>query len=144
VFSGAVPGTGRRSARTSLIIGHGRSLHERTVRALVAGTREGVLFTDDIRCPIHVEDLEADLWEIALSDASGVFHLGPDALSRYDLGVLIAVRDGLEGTRLPAGQRADIAQPGALDVRLDGRARRSGCRPASAEPTSSYVETALP
>ncbi|MET9513768.1 sugar nucleotide-binding protein [Streptomyces sp. NPDC002994] len=116
-------------ARTSLIVGHGRSVHERMVHALVAGTRDGVLFTDDIRCPVHLEDLAAALWEIALSDASGVFHLaGPDALTRYDLGVLIAERDGLEGSRLPAGRRADIALPGALDVRLDGRATQERLR----------------
>jgi dTDP-4-dehydrorhamnose reductase len=107
-------------ARTSLIIGHGRSVHERTVRALAEGTRDGVLFTDDIRCPVHVEDLAAALWEIALSDAAGVFHLaGADALSRYDLGELIARREGLDGARLPAGRRADTSLHGALDVRLD-------------------------
>jgi dTDP-4-dehydrorhamnose reductase len=110
-------------ARTSLIVGHGRSAHERTVHALADGTHEGVLFTDDIRCPVHVEDLAAALWEIALSDAAGMFHLaGPDALSRHDLGVLIARRDGLDDARLPAGRRADTSLPGALDVRLDSGA----------------------
>ncbi len=71
-------------ARTSLIIGgDGQSEHERMVHALAHGTRDGLLFTDAIRCPVHVEDLAAALWEIALSDAAGVFHLaGPDALSR--------------------------------------------------------------
>lgn len=109
-------------ARTSLIIGHGRSVHERTVLDLAAGARDGVLFTDDIRCPVHVEDLAAALLELALSDAAGVFHVaGPDALSRYDLGVLIAEREGLDAARLPTGRRADSVLPGPLDVRLDGR-----------------------
>lgn len=71
-------------ARTSLIVGHGRSVHERLVHALAGGTRVGALFTDDIRCPVHVDDLAAALWEIALSDTAGMFHLaGPDALSRH-------------------------------------------------------------
>jgi len=35
--------------RTSLIIGHGGSEHERLIHALAAGTHDGVLFTDDIR-----------------------------------------------------------------------------------------------
>ncbi|MET7489831.1 sugar nucleotide-binding protein [Streptomyces sp. NPDC005538] len=110
-------------ARTSLIIGHGRSEHERMVHSLAAGTRDGVLFTDDIRCPVHVDDLAAALWELALSDAAGVFHLaGPDALSRHDLGVLIARREGIDGAQLPAGRRADACLPGALDVRLDSSA----------------------
>ncbi|MFF3889990.1 SDR family oxidoreductase [Streptomyces sp. NPDC001914] len=109
-------------ARTSLILGHGRSPHERMVHALAARTRQGVLFTDDIRCPVHVEDLATALWEIALSDAVGMFHLaGPDALSRYDLGVLIARNQGLDAADLPAGRRADTQLPGALDLRLDSR-----------------------
>ncbi|MFD8413993.1 sugar nucleotide-binding protein [Streptomyces sp. NPDC059650] len=44
-------------ARTSLITGHSRSEHEQLVHALAAGTRQGALFTDDIRCPVHVNDL---------------------------------------------------------------------------------------
>ncbi|MEI5527910.1 sugar nucleotide-binding protein [Streptomyces brasiliscabiei] len=116
-------------ARTSLILGHGRSGHERTVHDLAAGTRDGVLFTDDIRCPVHVEDLAAALWEIALSDAAGVFHLaGADALSRHDLGVLIAQHQGLDGAQLPAGRRADTNLLGALDVRLDSRATQQRLR----------------
>jgi dTDP-4-dehydrorhamnose reductase len=116
-------------ARTSLIIGHGRSVHERMVHALAVGTREGVLFTDDIRCPVHVEDLAAALWEIALSNTAGMFHLaGPDALTRHELGALIARREGLDGTRLPAGRRADTSLPGALDVRLDSRATQKRLR----------------
>ncbi|MDT0462298.1 SDR family oxidoreductase [Streptomyces gibsoniae] len=116
-------------ARTSLITGHGRSVHERMVHALADGTRDGVLFTEDIRCPVHVEDLAAALWELALSEAAGVFHLaGPDALSRHELGVLVARREALDGTRLPAGRRAGTSLPGALDVRLDSRATQERLR----------------
>ncbi|MFI1226033.1 MULTISPECIES: SDR family oxidoreductase [unclassified Streptomyces] len=108
-------------ARTSLIIGTDRrSAHERMVHELAAGTRAGALFTDDIRCPVHVTDLAAALWELAVSDAAGVFHLaGPDALSRYELGLLIARRDGIDPSLLPASRRADTRLLGALDVRLD-------------------------
>ncbi|MGW4905666.1 SDR family oxidoreductase [Streptomyces sp. NPDC004270] len=110
-------------ARTSLIIGNGQSEHERLAHALIAGTREGVLFTDDVRCPVHADDLAAALWELTRSDGAGLFHLaGPDALSRYDLGVRIARRDGLDASRLPSGRRADMRLPGPLDVRLDSRA----------------------
>ncbi|MGG2463973.1 SDR family oxidoreductase [Streptomyces sp. RGM 3693] len=109
-------------ARTSLIIGDGQSVHERTVHELAAGTRDGVLFTDDIRCPVHVTDLAAALLELASHDARGIHHLaGADALSRHELGTLIARRDGLDASRLPTGLRADSALPGAIDVRLDSR-----------------------
>ncbi|WP_326655908.1 SDR family oxidoreductase [Streptomyces sp. NBC_00385] len=109
-------------ARTSLIIGHGRSVHERLVHQLADGTVDGALFTDDIRCPVHVSDLAAAVLELASSGARGMHHVaGADALSRHDLGVLIAERDGLDASRLPTGLRADSAGPGALDVRLDSR-----------------------
>ena len=70
-------------ARTSLIIGHGRSVHEKIVHELAAGTRDGTLFSDDIRCPVHVSELAAALLELAASDAAGIHHLaGSDAVSR--------------------------------------------------------------
>ncbi|MFE2216612.1 SDR family oxidoreductase [Streptomyces canus] len=109
-------------ARTSLIIGDGGSVHERLVHELAAGTRDGALFTDDIRCPVHVADLAAALLELASGDGSGIHHLaGPDAVSRHELGVLIARRDGLDASRLPTGLRADSPLSGALSVRLDSR-----------------------
>ncbi|GAB3110298.1 sugar nucleotide-binding protein [Streptomyces calidiresistens] len=105
--------------RTSLIVGHGRSAHERAVRAMATGRRAGVLFTDDIRCPVHVDDLAAALVEIAGSDATGVLHVaGPDAMHRYELGVLLARRDGLDPRRLTPGLRSEVAPPGDLDIRL--------------------------
>ncbi|SER95729.1 dTDP-4-dehydrorhamnose reductase [Streptomyces sp. yr375] len=116
-------------ARTSLIIGHGRSVHERLVHRLVTGTFDGALFTDDVRCPVHVSDLAAALLELAASGAAGVHHLaGSDALSRHELGVLIARRDGLDASRLPAGLRAESPVPGALDVRLDSRTTQRSLR----------------
>ncbi|MEU0027476.1 sugar nucleotide-binding protein [Streptomyces sp. NPDC006335] len=109
-------------ARTSLIIGDGQSEHERMVHALAAGTRDGALFTDDVRCPVHVGDLAAALWELTLSDAAGVFHLaGPDAVTRHELGILIAQRDGLDPSLLPTGLRADSGLLGGLRVHLDSR-----------------------
>ncbi|MER0442997.1 sugar nucleotide-binding protein [Streptomyces sp. Edi4] len=116
-------------ARTSLIIGRGQSVHERAVHEMAAGTREGALFTDDIRCPVFVEDLAAALLELAAAEAAGIRHLaGADAVSRHELGTLIAGRDGLDASRLPAGLRARTSLPGALDVRLDSRATQQELR----------------
>jgi dTDP-4-dehydrorhamnose reductase len=51
---------------------------------------------------------------------AGICHLaGTDAVSRYELGLLIAARDGLDKAVLPVGLRAAIGPSGALDVRLD-------------------------
>ncbi|RVX42074.1 dTDP-4-dehydrorhamnose reductase [Nonomuraea polychroma] len=111
---------GAAIARTSLIIGHGASPHEALVRSLAEGRGDGVLFTDDVRCPVHVADLAAALLELAVRGEAGMWHVaGPDALSRHELGVLIARRDGLDPARLPTGRRADTPLPGPYDVRLD-------------------------
>ncbi|MFC4069003.1 sugar nucleotide-binding protein [Actinoplanes subglobosus] len=107
-------------ARTSLIIGNGDSPHERHVHALATDAVTGVLFTDDMRCPVHVTDLAAALIELAASSYAGIHHVaGADAISRYELGVLIARRDGLDPATLSAGLRAGTGLPGPIDVRLD-------------------------
>jgi dTDP-4-dehydrorhamnose reductase len=107
-------------ARTSLIIGNGDSPHEAFVHSLASGAAAGVLFTDDVRCPIHVADLASALLELAGSRYAGIHHVaGSDAVTRHELGVLIARRDGIDPARLPAGRRAQTGVPGALDVRLD-------------------------
>jgi dTDP-4-dehydrorhamnose reductase len=107
-------------ARTSLIIGEGDSPHERLVHALASGTAAGSLYTDDVRCPVHVTDLATALLELAACAYAGVCHVaGADAVSRYELGLLIAARDGLDATALRPGLRAMAGVPGGLDVRLD-------------------------
>jgi dTDP-4-dehydrorhamnose reductase len=92
-------------ARTSLIVG------ERPARP------QTVYFTDDIRCPVHVGDLASGLLELAASSHRGVHHLaGADAISRYELAVLLAGRDAAS---IRPGLRARSGLPGAPDVRLD-------------------------
>lgn len=107
-------------ARTSLIIGDHGSPQERLVHALASGEATGGLFTDDVRCPVHVADLAAALLELAGSDQTGIQHVaGAEAVSRHELGVLIARRDGLDPAALPTRTRAGSGIPGPLDVRLD-------------------------
>jgi dTDP-4-dehydrorhamnose reductase len=106
--------------RTSLIIGNGDSIQEQRVHSLASGATTGVLFTDDVRCPVHVADLASALLELAGSPYAGIHHVaGADAVSRHQLGVLIARRDGLDEASLSTGLRARTGPPGPLDVRLD-------------------------
>ena len=99
-------------ARTSLIIGNKDSPHETYVHSLASGATTGVLFTDDVRCPVHVTDLASALLELASSPHSGVHHVaGADAVSRHELGVLIARRDGLDEANRPTGLRARTGLP---------------------------------
>ena len=71
-------------ARTSLIIGDGDSPQELFVGRLLTGAAAGVLFTDDVRCPVHVTDLAAAIVELALSPYRGVHHVaGAEPVSRH-------------------------------------------------------------
>lgn len=98
------------------------------------------LFTDELRCPIAVEDLAAQLWEVALLDPerrAGVWHLaGPEAVSRFALGVLIALRHGLDPSAITAALSASAPAPRPRDLRLltprADRELRTRPRPVSA------------
>jgi dTDP-4-dehydrorhamnose reductase len=104
--------------RTSWITGDGRSATERLVVGL-AGGGSGTLFTDDVKTPVHVADLAAALLELCASDIAGVLHAaGADTMSRYELGCLIAARDGLDPAVLPAGTRSSAGMKPSV-VRLD-------------------------
>lgn len=106
-------------ARTSLILGDGESKHEQLFGSLALGG-DGTLFEDERRCPVHVGDLAAALVELAGNDVRGVLHLGgADAVSRLELGRLVARRDGLDPDALRASRRADLPDPGPVEVRLD-------------------------
>jgi dTDP-4-dehydrorhamnose reductase len=86
------------------------------------------LFTDEIRCPISLGDLAAQLWEIASlpgAEAAGVWHLaGPEALSRFALGLLVADALELDGRRIvPALSGTATGESRPRDLRLlTGRA----------------------
>jgi dTDP-4-dehydrorhamnose reductase len=136
-------------ARTSLIIGDGDSPHERLVHDLASGAVPGALYSDEVRCPVHVTDLASALLERAASAHTGICHVaGSDAVSRYELGLLVADRDGLGRATIPAGLRAATDRPGPLDVRLDCtrtqarlttrlRGDREFLRPATARATKN-------
>jgi dTDP-4-dehydrorhamnose reductase len=118
-------------ARISLINSDGGtgdlSPREQLMIDLAAKRTTGVLFTDDIRCPIAVSDVASALLELAMGPAGGgtpeslafggVINLaGTDAMSFYELGVLVALRHGLDPAALPATTIADsgVARPGNI------------------------------
>lgn len=80
------------------------------------------LFTDELRCPIAVEDLAAQLWELArlpVDRRGGVWHLaGPETVSRYALGVLLALRAGLDPRGVVPVPSASAHAPRPRDLRL--------------------------
>ncbi|RIV29798.1 SDR family oxidoreductase [Micromonospora radicis] len=105
--------------RTSLILGHGRGGHETLTHELLSGRTDGVLFTDQIRKPVHVDDLADALLELATNGYQGILNVtGPDVISRYELGVLVAQRDGLDPALIPAATIAERGLRLPTDVRL--------------------------
>ncbi|HEX2079178.1 MAG TPA: sugar nucleotide-binding protein [Longimicrobium sp.] len=98
------------------------------------------LFTDELRCPIAVEDLAAQLWEVALlppEQRGGIWHLaGPEAVSRYALGVLLALRHRLDPSAILPTPSASSPAPRPRDLRLltlrADRELRTRARPISA------------
>ncbi|HBY94606.1 MAG TPA: hypothetical protein DEP84_11705, partial [Chloroflexi bacterium] len=110
--------------RTSLITG-AEPLDPRSVwvaESLRLG-RPITLFVDELRCPIWIEDLAAAIWELAaMENWPPVLHVaGPEALSRYTLGLLIAAHQGLPVEGITRGYNRDLAVPRPRDVRLDTR-----------------------
>ena len=129
-------------ARTSLIIGDGDFQHERLVHALASGAAAGVLFTDEVRCPVHVTDLARP------ADLPPHRRRSPPRRRRRCRQPLRArradrARDGLDQAALPAGPRATTGRPGpvtcgwtrqdpgALATRLRGARDFLRARPAA-------------
>jgi dTDP-4-dehydrorhamnose reductase len=113
----------------TLVVGAGGHLGGEVARlASAAGgdvvgtaTTAAALFTDQIRCPIDATDLAEATLELAATDYAGLINIaGPEAMSRADLGRLIAAANALD----PSAIRTCTIAEGGLgaspaDVRLD-------------------------
>jgi dTDP-4-dehydrorhamnose reductase len=80
------------------------------------------LFTDEIRCPVRADDLAHQLWDLVAlprADRAGPWHLvGPDALSRHALGVILAEAHDLDPVGITAAQSRDLPDPRPRDLSL--------------------------
>ncbi len=110
---------GAAIVRTSVIVQVDEE--NETVRHLRAGTLPPA-FVDELRCVIAVDDLAAQLWELALLPADrrgGVWNLaGPEALSRHALAVLLALRFGVDPRAVVPGLNRGFTPPRPRDLRL--------------------------
>lgn len=114
--------------------------------SLSAG-RPLTLFTDELRCPIHVDDLARQLWSLAAlppPERAGVWHLaGPEALSRYALGLLIAAHQRLDPAGISPAFSAAHPTPRPRDVRLSTH-RADRHLPLRARPISATFAPTRP
>ena len=90
---------------------------ERFMLDLARSRAEGVLFTDEIRCPIVVDDLADACVELAGNDIAGLVNVaGADIMSLYDMGRLVVAKHGGDPDALPAAthESAAVTRPGRV------------------------------
>jgi dTDP-4-dehydrorhamnose reductase len=106
--------------RTSLIIGDEHSKQVRLCLDLVTGRVAGHLFADEVRCPVAVEDLASAVLELVQSDFAGRLNIaGPEAVSRPEMGRLVARRYGVSAATMPVCTVAESGLVRPAVVRLD-------------------------
>lgn len=79
-------------------------------------------FTDLIFCPLYVEDLAQALLEMIEKQLSGVYHVvAPDHLSKYEFGVRIARKFGLDADLIEPVQTGNVDRgaPRSLNLTLN-------------------------
>ncbi len=81
------------------------------------------LYTDQIRCPIWAVNLADCLVDLVSKPVSGLLHVvGPEPVSRYDLGTALLDALGYDGPRLVERASAPDSHPKVLHLPVD-RAR---------------------
>jgi dTDP-4-dehydrorhamnose reductase len=95
---------------------------------IVEGLRSGrppVLYTDEVRCPVRADDLADAIWELVdlpAAERGGPWHLvGDEALTRHQLGAVLATWDGHPPSSLPAEESGGVGPDGRRrprDLRL--------------------------
>lgn len=114
--------------RPSLIWGLDPLDHQ--TRWLVDGAKSGApvaLFTDEVRCPVHVNDLADWLLELAgRTDLVGPFNaVGPQPLTRWEFGQKLLRKLGIRpGPNVKAALSKDLGLNRAQDLTLTARRAR--------------------
>lgn len=97
-----------------------RGFNEEFRRAWQQG-RALTLFTDEFRCPIPVVATARAIWELALQNRPGLFHVaGRERLSRWQIGQLLAERWPQLNPKLRPGSLRDYqGAPRSTDTSLN-------------------------
>jgi len=130
------------TVRTSLIIGLDPVSQSSTWLLDKLSAKEPIeLFTDELRCPIAAEDLALMLWELGLMNGpkGGVWNMvGPETLSRFAIGLLLAHRYGLDPSLIIPRRNADLSVARPRDLRMTCRRADSALR-TKARAISEYL-----
>lgn len=75
--------------------------------------------TDRIFCPLHVSDLAGIILELLAKNLRGLYHaVSSDSMSKYDFGVAVAKRFGLDASLIEPSVTAETGAPRALNLSL--------------------------
>lgn len=135
---------GAALVRTSLIYGfEPLDIHTRFVLSIADGQRDALLFSDEYRCPIFVDDLADALLELAETDFAGPINIaGAQRLSRYAFGQLLAAAHGRDPHALRPGLNAESAlrrpRNCTLDITLARQLLRTSLR--GVEEVTSWIK----
>jgi len=109
--------------RTSLVVSP--SPPDRTSASLLEAVRSGsapAMFVDEMRCPIHADDLAHRLWGLVglgRAERAGVWHLpGPEVLSRHELARRLCRSAGLDPGAIRAASARDHHERRPRDLTL--------------------------
>jgi dTDP-4-dehydrorhamnose reductase len=98
------------------------------------------LFTDEVRCPIRADDLAHLLWDLVAlprAERAGPWHLvGPEAVSRHQLGVVLAEAHGLDPGGITPGESRELPAPRPRDLTLTSQ-RSATALPSRPRPVAS-------
>jgi len=109
-----------------------RAFNEQLRNSLRATGQGMTLFTDEFRCPIPAVETARAVWEMALKNCAGLYHLaGAERLSRWQMAQALLSRWGVAGDQIRPGSAKDFAgPPRALDTSLNiGRVQSILSRP---------------
>lgn len=102
-------------ARVSWLIGTGTPRRAHFLDQQIAALRQGQpleLFKDEWRSPLGMDAAAQALLALAKADVSGVLHLGgPEKLSRYEMGCMLAKMLGVKQELVQSIERSDMKSP---------------------------------
>lgn len=108
--------------RTSLLYGdRDLAVTQQDVADAIAGRSSMRFFTDELRCPIHADDVAAALLQLLtdLRDVAGPLHVaGPETLSRAELAARYARHLGLDERALPVASATELGLAGSRPLRV--------------------------
>jgi dTDP-4-dehydrorhamnose reductase len=112
--------------RTSLLYSSdGSGALNRAVRESLSPASTAVYFTDEFRCPAHVDDVAAAaVASLGLPELAVVHAAGAELLSRRETSVRLAGLMGLDSSRIRAGTAESLDLPRPRRIHLDSSLAR--------------------